>query len=93
MHRPLASLNADYPRHQRHLGWMFGYLTSASSTTLEQLVWREEESKWGCPDAAHEFPSMRPGKAAPVSMEHDPYTALALRSVARGLLFHTPLLF
>ena len=60
--RPLASLNADYPTFQRHLGWTFGYFTGAASTKLEQLVWREQENKWGCADAAYEFPSMRPGK-------------------------------
>ena len=60
--RPLASLNADYPTFQRHLGWTFGYFTGAASTKLEQLVWQEQENKWGCADAAYEFPSMRPGK-------------------------------
>lgn len=59
--RPLASLNADYPMYQRHLGWTFGYFTEASSTKLEELVWRQDEGKWGCADAAYEFPSMRPG--------------------------------
>lgn len=60
--RPLASLNADYPMYQRHLGWTFGYFTEASSTKLEELVWRQDEGKWGCADAAYEFPSMRPGE-------------------------------
>ncbi len=59
--RPLASLNADYPMYQRHLGWTFGYFTDAASTKLEELVWRQDEGKWGCADAAYEFPSMRPG--------------------------------
>jgi hypothetical protein len=61
MRRPLASLNADYPTYQRHGGWQFGYFTAINSRRLEQLVWRKEEGKWGCPDPAQEFPSARPG--------------------------------
>lgn len=68
--RPLASLNADYPMYQRHLGWTFGYFTEASSTKLEELVWRQEESKWGCADRAYEYPSMRPGEQP--SADHPP---------------------
>ncbi|KAK9906836.1 hypothetical protein WJX75_008813 [Coccomyxa subellipsoidea] len=86
--RPLASLNADYPTFQRHLGWTFGYFTGAASTKLEQLVWREQENKWGCADAAYEFPSMRPGGMHPCASEEGrccgnvTYAAAAVRFTA-----------
>ncbi|CAL8462363.1 g1896 [Coccomyxa elongata] len=86
--RPLASLNADYPMYQRHLGWTFGYFTEASSTKLEELVWRQDEGKWGCADAAYEFPSMRPGGMHPCASEeghccgNSTYAAAAVRFTA-----------
>lgn len=37
--RPLASLNADAPTHQKHQGWQFGYVDN----TPEQFGYTEED--------------------------------------------------
>ncbi len=66
--RPLASLNADYPIHQRHGGWQFGFLTGPNSRELRQLAWRKEEGRWACPTGPEEFPSMRPGETPAARM-------------------------
>ena len=59
--RPLASLNADYPTHQRHGGRQFGYITGPDTRELQQMTWRKETGRWGCATGPEEFPSMRPG--------------------------------
>lgn len=64
-HRPLASLNADYPAHQRHLGWRFGYFMQPGSRELRHLAWNAQQARWACPNPAHDFPSMRLGECAP----------------------------
>ncbi|CAL5227669.1 g10676 [Coccomyxa viridis] len=67
--RPLASLNADYPTHQRHGGWQFGYVTGPDSRDLQQMTWRKEEGRWACATGPEEFPSMRPGGMHPCALE------------------------
>ena len=62
--RPLASLNAEYPAHQRHMGWQFGYVLAPESRELQHLAWYPEEARWACPDPAYEFPSMRMGESS-----------------------------
>lgn len=63
--RPLASLNADYPAFQGHLGWRFGWLPERASSDLQPLAWNGQQARWACPDPAYEFPSMRPGPQPP----------------------------